>query len=429
MTYFAETDFRSQRRTFGIKQADRRQHCYIIGKSGTGKTTLLRNLIISDIRNGHGVAVIDPHGDLVESVLACIPSHRTDDVAYFNPADQAFPIGFNILESVAPTLQPLVASHVISVFKNIWQDSWGPRLEYILYNAVAALLEAEGSTLLGIPYLLANKVYRDRVVSQVRDPIIKSFWVQEYARYSPDFQREAIAPIQNKVGQFLTSAPIRNILGQVKSSIEMRFIMDNQRLLLANLAKGAIGEDKTSLLGSLLVTKIFLAALQRVHQPEEERQDFHLYIDECHNLATPIFASMLSEARKYRLNLVLAHQYLDQLPREIKQGVMGNVGTLIVFRCGAPDAAELEQEFAPEFRAADLEHLDRHQICLKLAVDGKTSRPFSACTLSPTTPQRNEQNRENILKTSRQKYGMKRELIEGKIHRWLASLERLQASP
>ena len=418
ITYFAKTDFRGQNKTFGIKKDDRRLHMYILGKTGAGKSTLLKNLIIQNFRNGNGVGVIDPHGDLVESLLDFIPSYRTNDVVYFNPADRDYPIGFNILESVRERFKPLVTSCVISVFKNIWKDFWGPRLEYILYNSVISLLDDESSTLLGVPRILTDQRYRNKVVSQVKDPIVNQFWRQEYEGYKLDFQKEAISPVQNKVGQFLTSPVIRNIVGQVKSKIDMGFMMDNQRILLCNLAKGKIGEDTASLLGSLIVTKIYLAALQRVDQPEEERKDFYLYIDECHNLATPIFASILSEARKYRLNLILTHQYLDQLTPEIKSSVLGNVGTLICFRLGSQDAEELQSEFLSEFTSTDLEKLEKYQIYLKLAIDSLPSKPFSAKTLPPIMPAKNENNRKNIIKNSRRKHATKRKVIENKIEKW-----------
>lgn len=419
ITYFAKTDYRNKGRTFGIKYPDRRLHMHVLGKTGTGKTTLLKNLIIQDIKNNQGVAIIDPHGQLIEEIIDHIPPHRTGEVVYFNPADQDYPIGFNILDKVEPKTRPLIASHVISIFKNIWQDSWGPRLEYILYNSVASLLDFEGSTLLGIPRLLTDKDYRQRVISSLLDPIVRHFWLNEFEKYNNSFQKEAIAPIQNKVGQFLSSPPVRNIVGQVKSKIDMGFMMDNRRILLCNLAKGEIGEDKSSLLGSLIVTKIFLSALNRTRQPEEERQDFYLYIDECQNLATPIFASILSEARKYRLNLILSNQYLGQITTDIKKSIFGNVGTLISFRVGSYDALELETEFSPEFNAIDLENINRYQIYLKMAIDGLTSRPFSAITLPPLSEQASN-NKENIIKSSREKYGMKKEVIEDKINRWFS---------
>lgn len=419
ITHFAQTNYRHDERVFGIKQADRRLHMYVLGKTGSGKSTLIKNLVAQDIQHGHGVGVIDAHGDLIKDILHLCPTGRTNDVVYFDPADHDHPIGFNILESVAPQQRPLVASQVISVFRNIWQDSWGPRLEYILYNSVTSLLDSEGNTLLGIPRLLTDEKFRDRVVRQVKNPVVKNFWINEYDRYSSNFKQEAIAPVLNKVGQFLADPQIRNIVGQPKNKIDMGFMMDNRRILLCNLSKGSIGDDKTRLLGSLLVTKLFLAALKRTTQPEEERRDFYLYIDECQNLSTEIFASILSEARKYRLNLILAHQYLEQIPKEIKSAILGNVGTLITFRLGLEDALELENEFKAKFTVADLENIGKHQIYLKLAIDGVTSQPFSARTILPKIGQDFRNNVEGIIKTSRQKYGIPREIVEDKINRWL----------
>lgn len=418
ITYFAKTDYRNEEQVFGIKRADRRLHMYLIGKTGVGKSTLIKNLVAQDIHNGHGVAVIDPHGQLIEDVLAFCPSQRTHEIVHFDPADD-YPIGFNILESVEICHRPLVASQIISVFRNIWQDSWGPRLEYILYNSVASLLDSEGNTLLGIPRLLTDDNFRQRVIRQVRNPLVRSFWLNEYEKYNLNFKQEAIAPVLNKVGQFLADPQIRNIVGQPQSGIDLGFMMDNRRILLCNLSKGRIGEDKTRLLGSLIVTKLFLAALKRTTQPEEARQDFYLYIDECQNLTSEIFASILSEARKYRLNLIIGHQYLQQIPKEIKSAILGNVGTLIVFRLGSEDALELESEFKAKFQAADLENIGKHQIYLKLAIDGVTSRPFSAKTILPQVSQGFKSNKENIIKTSRQKYGLHREIVEAKINRWL----------
>lgn len=421
ITHIAHTDFRNEERLFGIKKADRRLHCYIVGKTGVGKSTLIKNLVAQDIQNGHGVGVIDPHGDLVGEILNFCPSSRTHDIVYFDPSDHEHPIGFNILESVEEHHRPLVASQVVSVFKNIWQDSWGPRLEYILYNAVTSLLDSEGNTLLGIPRLLTDEVFRHKVVKQVKNPVVRNFWLNEYEKYSTNFKHEAIAPVLNKVGQFLSDSQIRNIVGQPQSRIDMGFMMDNRRILLCNLSKGKIGEEKTRLLGSFLVTKMFLAALKRASQPEEARQDFYLYIDECQNLASEIFASILSEARKYRLNLILSHQYLEQLSKQIKSAVFGNVGTLIVFRLGSEDALEIENEFKPRFSATDLENIGKHQIYIKLAIDGVTSHPFSAKTVLPKLNHNTMNNKDNIIKTSRQKYGTPREIVENKINRWLGA--------
>ena len=416
VTHFAKADYRDQDKRFGIKHADRRLHMHIIGKTGTGKTTLLKNLIAQDIQNGHGLCVIDPHGDLINDLLDYVPTHRTRDVVYFNPADTDTPIGFNIMDSVEPRLRPLVGSHIISIFKNIWRDSWGPRLEYILHNAVMSLLAFERSSLLDIPRLLNDKEFRAKVVEKVNDPILKNFWLDEFEQYSGNFRQEAIAPIQNKVGAFLTSPAVRNIVGQEKGKIKTSDIMDSRRVMLCQLAKGEVGEETSALLGSLIVAKIYLSALERTKQPEHERKDFFLYIDECQNLATPIFASILSEARKYRLNLVLSNQYLDQVPIDIKKAILGNVGTLITFRLGASDAVELETEFRPEFNAVHLENMGMRQIYLKMAIDGLTSRPFSATTLAPIDKP-TQSNRDNILKASQNRYGRNREVVEKLIYK------------
>ncbi len=385
-TYFAQKG-KSEIVKVGIKHNDRRLHTHIIGKTGTGKSTLLKNLIIQDIQNGQGVAVIDPHGDLVEDILDYIPSHRTGDLVYFNPSDHDHPIGFNILEPVEPHKRSLIASHVVSIFKSFWDDSWGPRLEYILYNSVLSLLDFEQSTLLMIPRLLTDQDFRHRIVSKIQNPVLKNFWLYEYECYNNNFRQEAIAPIQNKVGQFLTDTTVRNIVGQIKSKIDMSFLMDNQRILLCNLSKGEIGEDKTALLGSLIVAKIYLSALKRSKQPESQRKDFYLYIDETQNITTKVLNSIYSETRKYRLNLITSNQYLFQLSPSIKEGILGNVGTLMCFRLGSSDALELHKEFAggtiDGYNHRDLEELGRHEICLKVAEDGITSKPFTATALPP----------------------------------------------
>jgi hypothetical protein len=417
ISYIARTNFRNQAKAFGIRQADRRHHFYCIGKTGSGKTTLLRNLILQDIEAGRGVAVFDPHGDLAHDLLDHIPRWRTDHVVYFNPADLEHPIGFNLLEGVPSDVRHLVASSVVSAFKNIWSDSWGPRLEYILYNSVAALLEHEGATILGIARMLQSDEYRARVVSRVKDPIVRAFWLDEFERYDRRLRQEAITPVQNKVGQFLTSAPVRNILGQVRSKIDPRFMMDNQRILIANLSKGQLGEDKANLLGSLLITKFQLAAMARANIPEEKRVDFHLYIDEFYNFTTSSFATILSEARKYRLCLMLSHQYIDQLSEELQKAVFGNVGTLVSFQIGSRDARLLAQEFDPTFAAEHLISLDRYHIYLKLVIDGVCSKPFSAVTLEPYSKPLGR--REVIVRRSREKYSTKRAVIEGKINRWM----------
>ncbi|MBI5023335.1 MAG: type IV secretion system DNA-binding domain-containing protein, partial [Candidatus Magasanikbacteria bacterium] len=327
---------------------------YIIGKTGMGKTNMMEQMVLSDIYNGHGVGLVDPHGDFAEKILNFVPANRLNDIIYFNPADIDFPIGFNVLETIDPRHKHLVASGLMGVFKKIWPDVWSPRMEYILNNCLLALLDYPNSTLLGINRLLVDKEYRKRVIAQIQNPVVKTFWVDEYARYSERFATEAIAPIQNKVGQFLSSSIIRNIVAQVKSTINIRDIMDNKKILIMNLSKGRLGEDSSRLLGGMLITKIQLAAMERVDIPEDERNDFYMFVDEFQNFATESFANILSEARKYHLDLILAHQYIEQLDEKVAPAVFGNVGTIVCFRVGAEDAEFLAKEFAPDFTEEDL---------------------------------------------------------------------------
>jgi len=417
---FAETNYRNIRKKFGIKRQDRRRHMYLIGKTGTGKSTALENMIYQDIQMGHGVAIVDPHGDLAERALDFVPANRINDVVYFNPADTENPFAFNVLERVESDQRHLVASGLVGVFKKIWADSWGPRLEYVLRNTILALLEYPGSTLLGIMRILVNKEFRKKVVDRLTDPVVKSFWIDEYPKYPDRLRAEAIAPIQNKVGQFLSTSLIRDIVGQVKSKINLREIMDNKKILIMNLSKGRIGEDASALLGAMMITKIQMAAMSRINIPEEERQDFYLYVDEFQNFATESFADILSEARKYHLNLILAHQYIDQLTvkdtSQVRDAIFGNVGTMVVFRVGAKDADFLAKEFVPRFEEQDLVDLDQYNIYVKLMIDGLTSEPFSALTLPPLS--KPEGNAEKIIKVSRERYAEPRKLVEEKIARW-----------
>ncbi|MAG44649.1 hypothetical protein CL633_02045 [bacterium] len=417
ITLFAETNFRGQKQQFGIKPDDRRRHSYIIGKTGMGKTTLMENMVIQDIRNGHGLAVVDPHGEFAEKMLSFVPSSRVNDVVYFNPADLDFPIAFNAIETVDPEYRHLIASGLVGVFKKIWADSWGPRLEYLLRNAILALLEYPGSTLLGIMRILVDKGYRKKVVNKIEDPVVKSFWVEEFTKYPDRFAAEAVAPIQNKVGQFLSNPLIRNIVGQVKSSINMREAMDSGKILIINLSKGKIGEDTSALLGAMMITKLQLAAMSRVDTEEQDRKDFYLYVDEFQNFATESFAGILSEARKYRLSLILGHQYIAQMPEEVRDAVFGNVGTLICFRIGAADAEFLEKEFEPVFTMNDLVNLTKYHVYLKLMIDGMASRAFSATALPPFERPK-EDHVEKIIKVSRERYSRTRQEIEDKINRW-----------
>ena len=418
ITIFAETTFRNEMKKFGIKEDDRRRHMYLIGKTGMGKSTVLENMIIEDIWAGRGVAVVDPHGDLAEKIIGYIPTNRINEVIYFNPADMEYPIAFNVVEQVAPHLRHLVASGLIGVFKKLWADSWGPRLEYILRNTILAILDYPDSTLLGVTRMLSDKVFRRKVIAKIQDPVVKAFWVNEFAGYADKFASEAVSPIQNKVGQFLSSSLIRNIVGQVKSSIDMREIMDEGKILIMNLSKGRIGEDNSSLLGSMMITKIQLAAMSRVNIPENQRKDFYLYIDEFQNFTTDSFANILSEARKYRLDLIMANQYIEQLGDVVKAAVFGNIGTLIVFRVGATDAEELVKEFTPTFTEEDLVSLPKYEMYLKLMIDGIASDPFSARGLAPLPEEEKTGNVEKVIKVTRERYAKGKKVVEDKIMRW-----------
>lgn len=422
VTYFAKTNFRNEERVFGIKPDDRRRHMYIIGKTGMGKTNLLENLVIQDIQHGYGVAYIDPHGDTAEKLIRAIPPSRINDVIYFNPSDQEYPLAFNVMEHVSGEYRHLVASGLVGVFKKIWADSWGPRLEYILRNAILALLEYPGSTLLGVMRLLVDKEYRKRVVEKVTDPVVKSFWVDEYTKWNDRVLQEVIAPIQNKVGQFLSSSLIRNIVGQTVSSFDVRDIMDNRKILIMNLSKGRIGEDNSALIGAMMITKIQLAAMGRVDTPEEDRKDFYLYVDEFQNFATESFANILSEARKYRLNLVLANQYILQLDEKVRDAIFGNAGSILSFRVGATDAEFLEKEFSPIFLATDIVNLEKYHIYLKLMIDGIAGDAFSATTLPPIQLPESEENAEKVIRISRERYATKKQDVEDKIRRWTGML-------
>ncbi len=418
ITYFAKTNFRGQEAIFGIKTDDRRRHMYIIGKTGMGKTNLLEHLVLQDIQNGHGVAYVDPHGDTAEKLIRMIPPDRIKDVIYFNPADQAFPIAFNVMEQVAPEYRHLVASGLIGVFKKLWAESWGPRLEYILRNAILALLEYPGSTLLGVMRILVDKKYRAQVVNCVTDPVVKSFWVDEFSKWNDRVLQEVISPIQNKVGQFLSTSLIRNIVGQTKSSFNIREAMDNRKILILNLAKGRIGEDNSALLGAMMITKIQMAAMARVDIPENVRNDFYLYVDEFQNFATESFANILSEARKYRLNLILANQYVTQIDEIVRDAIFGNAGTLIAFRVGAMDAEFLEKEFEPVFMMNDVVNLPKYHIYLKLMIDGIAGDAFSATTLPPIETENVQDVSEDVIGSSRESYSYSKEDVEEGIREW-----------
>jgi hypothetical protein len=385
ITFFAQTNFRNERKPFGIKKPDRRAHMYVIGKTGTGKSTLLETLIRQDMENGEGLALLDPHGDLVEKLLKAIPDERKHDLIYFNVAD-INPLGFNPLENVPADKRSLAASGLLDAFKKIWADSWGPRLEHILRNALLALLDQPQSTLADVLRLLENPGYRREVCFRVSNSQVRDFWLGEYENYPARLRAEAIAPIQNKVGAFLTNPLLNRILTQTKSAFNLRQVMDEGKILLVNLAKGKIGEDASSLLGALLVTKIGLAGISRADISEESRRDFYLYMDEFQNFATLSLTNMMAESRKYRLNMICSHQYLTQLDPEVRDAVLGNVGTIVSFRLGLVDAEILAGEFYPFFSAKDLINLPNYNIYVRLMIDGVVSQPFSAETLQPHGP-------------------------------------------
>jgi type IV secretory pathway TraG/TraD family ATPase VirD4 len=346
VTYFGETDARNKRIKFGIKAKDRLKHMYVIGKTGMGKSTLLENMAIQDIQNGNGIAFIDPHGGTAEKLLDYVPEHRVKDVLYFAPFDLEYPVSFNVMEDIGEAKRHLVVSGLMSAFKKLFgEESFSDRMQYILQNTILALLEYPGATMLGINKMLADKEYRTKVIANITDPSVRTYWTKEYAGYTERFAAEAIPAIQNKIGQFTANPLVRNIIGQEKSSFDFRDVMDKGKIMIINLSKGKVGESNANLLGSMLVTKIYLAAMSRADAGEADLAklpNFYLYVDEFQSFANRSFADILSEARKYKLNLTIAHQYIEQMEEEVRNAVFGNVGTMITFRVGAFDAEVLE---------------------------------------------------------------------------------------
>lgn len=400
---YAKVIFKNQEVVYGLKRSDRRRHMYVIGKTGTGKSTMLANMAINDLKNGEGLCVIDPHGDLVETLLDYIPSKRINDVVYFDPGDTERTIKLNLFEGENVQHRELIASGIISIFHKLYAYSWGPRLEYILRNALLTLLQSKSAKMSDIIDLLTNEKFRDEIVEKMDDPILKSFWVGEFAKMQPKQMTEAIAPILNKIGQFVTSPIIRNVVNTKQSSFSIEKIMNEGKILLVNLSQGKLGEDNATLLGAMLITKIQLAAMGRVYIPEEERRDFFLYVDEFQNFATESFNKILSEARKYRLNLTLANQYIAQIPEEVQKAIFGNCGTMASFVMGSDDAAVFAREYGEKYTSEDLVSLSRHQVINKISIDNIVSRPFPALTLPPAKSKNN--NKEKVIRASREKYG------------------------
>ena len=426
ITFFAKTDARGKNTPFGIKAKDRSKHMYIIGKTGMGKSTLLENMAIQDIQSGEGIAFIDPHGSTAEKLLEYVPEERVDDVLYFAPFDMEYPVSFNVMEDVGADKRHLVVSGLMSTFKKIWVDAWSARMEYILSNTLLALLEYPGSTLLGVNRMLSDKSYREAIVENVKDPSVRSFWVDEFAKYNERYMQEAGDAIKNKVGQFTANPLIRNIIGQPKSSFDMRAMMDEKKILIMNLSKGLVGETNANLLGSMLITRIYLSAMSRANLNNAEltkMPNFYFYVDEFQSFANETFANILSEARKYKLNLTIAHQYIEQMEEEVRDAVFGNVGTTVAFRVGPLDAEFLETIFTPKFLATDLVNLGFAQVYLSLMIDGIGSRPFSAVTLPPIA-QSHMSFQDHVIASSRRKYARLRADVENTIHEWHAPIRK-----
>ncbi len=414
ITFFAKTDARGKQIPFGIKAKDRQRHMYVVGKTGMGKSTLLENMAAQDIQNGEGMAFIDPHGSAAETLLDYVPEHRLNDVVYFAPFDLANPVSFNVMEDVGPDKRHLVVSGLMSTFKKIWVDAWSARMEYILTNALLALIEYPDTTLLSVNRLFSDKAYRKQVVDYIKDPAVKAFWTEEFANYTDRFAAEALPAIQNKIGQFTGNPLIRNIIGQPHSSFDIRKIMDEKKILIMNLSKGLVGETNANLLGSMLTTRIYLAAMSRADLPVEQMRtmpNFYFYVDEFQSFANATFANILSEARKYHLNLIIAHQYIEQMEEDVRNAVFGNVGTTIAFRVGPFDAEVLETVFSPRFLATDLVNLGFAQIYLTLMIDGIGSQPFSAITLPPVE-RPHLSCKQMVVAASRQNYARPREEVE-----------------
>jgi hypothetical protein len=420
ITYFAETDYRNEKKRFGIKSRDRTRHMYVIGKSGVGKSTLLENMAIQDIQRGEGVAVLDPHGSFADKMLEYVPEHRIKDVVYFAPFDTENPISFNVLEDVGADRRHLVVSGLMSTFKKIWVDAWSARMEYILTNTLLALLEFPGATLLDVNRMLSNKGFRKKVVDNITDAAVKAFWTDEFANYTERMAAEAVPAIQNKIGQFTANPLVRNIIGQPKSSFDIRKVMDEQKIFIVNLSKGRIGDTNTSLLGSMIITKIYLSAMSRAEVSSSRMgalPNFYFYVDEFQSFANDTFADILAEARKYKLALIIAHQYVAQMEEKVRDAVFGNVGTTVSFRVGPLDAELLEKVFAPQFTENDLINLGMAQIYLTLMINDIGSAPFSARTLpplvKPTITFRND-----VIEHSRKTYAQPKEEVEAATREW-----------
>ncbi len=413
---FGVTNYHNNFVPFGIKRSDRRRHLYTVGKSGSGKSKLLELLINEDIQNGEGLAVLDPHGDLIDAIMRYIPEHRIKDVVLLDPADIDFPIAFNPLEKVSEAQKMQVTIGFLQIFKKLFGSNWSDRLEHVLRYTTLALLDSPNTTVLSILKMLTDKNYRQKIVARIQDSVVKSFWVSEFAAWSEKFDADAITPLLNKVGQFVATNMIRNMIGQPVTKFKIREIMDSKKILLMKVSKGLLGEENSSLIGSMFITKLYQAAMERADTPEDQRTDFYLYVDEFQNFATDTFAEILSEARKYRLNLTIAHQYMGQLSDTVRKTVFGNIGSMISFRVGAEDAQILAGEYAPIFKERDIINLGVREFYTKMSVNGELREAFSGFTLNAPTPVRDYTP--EIIAWSRSQYCAPRESVEEMLKKW-----------
>ncbi|OGJ71642.1 hypothetical protein A2454_00765 [Candidatus Peribacteria bacterium RIFOXYC2_FULL_55_14] len=413
---FGITNYHNNFVPFGIRREDRRRHLYIVGKSGVGKSKLLELLVNHDLQAGHGVAVLDPHGDLVDAILRFVPPERVNDVIVFDPADTGFPIAFNPLEKVDPAYKMQLTIGILDIFKKLFGTNWSDRLEHVLRYTILALLDSPDTTVISILKMLSDKNYRQKIVARIEDNVVKSFWVSEFAAWSEKFDADAITPLLNKVGQFVATNMMRNVVGQPLTRFSIRDIMDNRKILLMKVSKGLLGEENSQLMGAMIITKIYQAAMSRADTPEEQRPDFYFYVDEFQNFATDTFYEIMSEARKYHLNLTIAHQYMGQLSQKIRQTVFGNIGSMISFRVGAEDASVMAEEFSPIFKERDIINLGVREFYIKMSVNGEIREPFSGRTLD--VPAVTQDNTARIIEQSRRKYCRPKAEVEEVLQKW-----------